>query len=98
MFCSKYSKNQPKPAARQKFAGGGKVTEFDKHSQRISNDISGADDLPITVRNRDGSINSKEGARIHTSGFLDALRERTDKRSGRSDSVRSRAKKKKSDD
>ena len=80
MFCTRYSKNQTKKPVRRvkKYEGGGKVDSFDAKMQRGYNEDSGANDLPITVRNRDGSRNSSETARIRVSNFGDALAERSD--------------------
>lgn len=97
MFCTKYSKSASKKPATgvKKFKNGGKVDQFDVDMQRQFNATSGANDLPFTVRNRDGSKNVGETARVRVQSFVDANDEyfEAKRQSSRVRSARGRAKK-----
>lgn len=93
MFTTKYSKSQPKKQAVKKYAEGGIVDALDEEIQPGYNAVSGANDLPITVRNRDGTKNVKETARVRVNNFIDSLEESGDRKHGLKRSARSRARK-----
>lgn len=77
MFTTKYTKSQPKAAKKpvKRYENGGLVANSDREEQARSNESSGANDLPITVLNRDGSRDRYATARLQSRNFVDAVRE-----------------------